>query len=439
MFGWDEMTAKCQSVILKEAPRNITVKSGLRPAAASARLIDSPKDHRLAFLYATEIESLSYPPDCPFKTQRATLARSKMASFGLLGAPNCQEIAARRATLAELRQIHSAHYLEELQRAATGDLTAVGFGMGLGGPDTPVFKDMFEYGTWACGAGIVAGDLLISGAADIVFNLLGGFHHAMPAHASGFCYLNDIALTCDALTRAGKRLLYLDVDAHHGDGVQEIFYERNDVFTISMHESGKTLFPWGGFENEIGRGPGLGFNANIPLPAGAYDAAFLSAFERVVLPLIGAYCPDIIVLELGMDTLAGDPLTHLQMTNNIVVEVLNQLLDFQRPLLVVGGGGYHVENTVRAWTLAWRTCLGDEDEEAASMGLGGVMLGSSEWAGGLRDRHLPIAAEQHAAIDSELQQTLERLITNIFPYHHLDARAAAAGAANRRRGHEPVL
>ena len=120
--------------------------------------------------------------------------------------------------------------------------------------------------------------------------------------------------------------------------------------------------------------------------------AFLVAFERVVLPLIGAYRPDVIVLELGMDTLAGDPLTHLQMTNNVVVEVLNRVMAFQRPLLVAGGGGYHVENTVRAWALAWRTCLGEDDEDAMSMGLGGVMLGSSEWAGGLRDRQLPVAA-----------------------------------------------
>lgn len=387
------------------------------------------KARELAFVYAPEIAGLSYPPDCPFKTQRATLTRSKIVSFGLLGGPNSQEIAARRATLAELRQIHSAPYLEELQRAATGDLTAAGFRMGLGGPDTPVFADMFEYGAWACGAGLVAADQLVSGQADIAFNLLGGFHHAMPARADGFCYLNDVALACDALARAGKRVVYLDVDAHHGDGVQEIFYERSDVFTISMHESGKTLFPWGGFENEIGRGPGLGFNANIPLPAQAHDDAFLAAFERAVLPLIGAYRPDVIVLELGMDTLAGDPLTHLQMTNNIVVEVLDRLMDFQRPLLVAGGGGYHIANTVRAWTLAWRTCLGNDDEDAMSMGLGGVMLGSSEWAGGLRDRHLPITAEEHAAVDSELHKTIERIVTQVFPYHSLAPQAAAGCAA----------
>jgi acetoin utilization protein AcuC len=384
-------------------------------------------DRRLAFVYAPEIEGLSYPSDCPFKTQRASLTRSKIAAFGLLGSPNSPEIAARQATSAELRQIHSAHYLEELQRAAAGDLTAAGFRMGLGGPDTPVFKDMFEYGAWACGAGLVAAERLVSGQADIAFNLLGGFHHAMPAHAGGFCYLNDVALACDALARAGKRVVYLDVDAHHGDGVQEIFYERSDVFTISLHESGKTLYPWGGFENEIGQGPGLGFNANISLPAGTDDAAFLVAFERVVLPLIGAYRPDAIVLELGMDTLAGDPLTHLQMTNNIVVEVLNRVMAFQRPLLVAGGGGYHVENTVRAWALAWRTCLGDDDQDAMSMGLGGVMLGSSEWAGGLRDRHLPIAAPQRAAVDSELHTSIERVMANVFPYHGLAPQPAAVG------------
>jgi acetoin utilization protein AcuC len=384
-------------------------------------------DRRLAFVYAPEIEGLSYPPDCPFKTQRVSLTRSKIASFGLLGGPNSPEIAARPATSAELRQIHSASYLEELQRAAAGDLTAAGFRLGLGGPDTPVFADMFKYGAWACGAGLVAAERLASGQVDIAFNLLGGFHHAMPAHAGGFCYLNDVALACDALARAGKRVVYLDVDAHHGDGVQEIFYERNDVFTISLHESGKTLYPWGGFENEIGQGPGLGFNANVSLPAGTDDAAFLVAFERVVLPLIGAYRPDSIVLELGMDTLAGDPLTHLQMTNNIVVEVLNRVMAFQRPLLVAGGGGYHVENTVRAWALAWRTCLGDDDEDAMSMGLGGVMLGSSEWAGGLRDRHLPIAAPQRAAVDSELRASLERVMASVFPYHGLAPQPAAVG------------
>jgi acetoin utilization protein AcuC len=387
-------------------------------------------DRRLSYVYAPAIEGMSYPPDCPFKTQRATLARSKIISFGLLGGPGRDEVAARKATGSELNQIHTSAYLTELERAAAGDLTAEGFRMGLGGQDTPVFAHMFDYGAWACGAGLVAADLLLAQRADIAFNLLGGFHHAMPGRAGGFCYLNDVALACHHLAQAGKRVLYLDVDAHHGDGVQEIFYGRNDVFTISMHESGKTLFPWGGFENEIGRGAGLGYNANLSLPAGTYDDAFLLAFERAVLPLIVAYEPDVIVLELGMDTLAGDPLTHLQMTNNIVVDVLERLMDFRRPLLVAGGGGYHVENTVRAWALAWRTCAGEGDEDAFSLGLGGVMLGSTEWAGGLRDRQLPVSAEQHVTVDAELPASIERLSQIVFPFHGRSQPAPARGAPN---------
>ncbi len=433
------MAYHCQSAIVGDVPPNPTPRSDSQVAPQAAPSPAGPGDRQLAFVYATAIEGLCYPPDCPFKTQRSALTRSKLASFGLLGGPNCPEVAARRATLAELQAIHSPQYLAELQRAAAGDLTANGFRMGLGGPDTPVFADMFEYGTWACGAGLVAVEQLVGGQAEIAFNLLGGFHHAGPAHAGGFCYLNDVALACHALTRAGKRVVYLDVDAHHGDGVQEIFYERSDVFTISMHESGKTLYPWGGFENEIGRGPGRGFNANLSLPAGTYDDAFLRAFDRVAMPLLGAYQPDAIVLELGMDTLAGDPLTHLQLTNNIVVEVLSRLMSFRRPLLVAGGGGYHVENTVRAWALAWRTCAGGDEEDALSMGLGGVMLGSSEWAGGLRDRQLPIPAADRATVDSELEKAIAAVAANVFPHHQIPSPLVAVGGAAEGEGRTPVI
>ncbi len=384
-------------------------------------------DRRLAFVYSPEIEGLTYPPDCPFKTQRAGLTRQKLISFGLLGGEGCAEVPARKATRAELQQLHALRYLDELERAAGGDLTLEGFKMGLGGPDTPVFRDMYEYGAWACGAALTAADLLLAGQADIAFNLLGGFHHAMAKRAAGFCYLNDVALACHRLAAGCKRVVYLDVDAHHGDGVQEFFYRRNDVLTISMHESGKTLFPWGGFENEVGRWAGLGYNVNVPLPAGTYDEAFLSAFERVVPPLIGAFGPDVIVVELGLDTLAGDPLTHLLMTNNVVVELLQRLMSFQRPLLVAGGGGYHVEHTVRGWALAWRTCLGGGDEDVYSLGLGGVMLGNTDWAGGLRDRELPITAEQRAAVEPELNATIDRVMHNVFRHHGL----AAPGSENR--------
>ena len=382
-------------------------------------------ERKLAFIYSPEIEGLSYPIDCPFKTQRAGLTRQRLLSFGLLGGEGRVEVPARKASLAELEEFHTARYLEELQRAAGGDLTVDGLHMGLGGPDTPMFKDVFEYSALACGAALTAADLVLAGKADIAFNLLGGFHHAMAEKAAGFCYLNDVVLACMRLAAAGKRVACVDVDAHHGDGTQAAFYNRNDVLTISLHESGKTLFPWGGFENEIGEGQGLGCNVNVPLPAGTYDEAFLMAFDRIAAPVLEAFDLDVIVLELGMDTLAGDPLTHLRMTNNAHVEVVKRLLDFNRPILIAGGGGYHVENTVRGWALAWRTCCGEDEEHDASLGMGGVMLASSEWAGGLRDRALAVTTEQRQVVEPELRATIDRVRNNVFRHQGLAPQAAA--------------
>ena len=375
----------------------------------------SMSDRTLGFIYSPEIEGLSYPPDCPFKTERAGLTRQRLKSLGLLGREGRFEVAARKASLSELLAFHSPAYLEELQRAAAGELTFDGLQMGIGSPDTPVFTDLFEYGAWACGAGLNAAELLLAREADVAFNLLGGFHHAMAERAAGFCYLNDVVLACMRLADSGKRVACLDVDAHHGDGTQSAFYRRNDVLTISMHESGKTLFPWGGFESEIGEGPGRGYNVNVPLPAETYDEAFLLAFERAVLPVLTAYEPEVLVLELGMDTLAGDPLTHLCLTNNAHVELIQRLLEMDYPILVAGGGGYHVEHTVRGWALAWRTFGGEGDEDAFSLGLGGVMLGSTEWAGGLRDhvRHVP--NEQRERVETELHATIHRVTQNPFP------------------------
>ena len=386
-------------------------------------------ERSLAFLYSPEIEALSYPPDCPFKTQRAGLARLRLKSLGLLGDENRFEFEPRRASVTELKRFHTAHYLEEMQRAADGDLTVDGLRMGFGGPDTPVFKDMFECGAWACGAGFGAANLLLQGRADIAFNLLGGFHHAFPERAAGFCYLNDVALACMKLADTGKRVLYLDVDAHHGDGVQSAFYGRRDVMTISLHESGKTLFPWGGFENEIGEGAGRGYNVNISLPAETYDEAFLTAFDSVAMPLANAFAPDVLVLELGLDILAGDPLTHLRMTNNVVVEIAERVLKLNCPMLVAGGGGYHVENTVRGWALAWRTFCGENDECDFALGMGGVMLASTEWAGGLRDRVLAVSAEQRRAVEPELRTTIETVINNVFPLHGLEAPSLGRAAS----------
>ncbi len=372
----------------------------------------------LAFIFSPELAALNYPPDCPFDTSRAAKTRERLHSFGLLHNHHQREVAAAPASRAALEQFHPARYLDILQRASAGDLQLASLHAGLGSSDTPVFRDLWNYAVLAAGASLTAADLILAGDATIAFSPWGGFHHAFPEKASGFCYVNDVVLACLRLAGHGKRVLFLDVDAHHGDGVQAAFYGRRDVMTISLHESGRTLYPWGGFEDEIGDGAGRGYNVNVPLPAETYDDAYMYAFRHAVVPLMAAFHPDVIVVELGMDALAGDPLTHLRLTNNIFADLMHQLLAFDVPLLLTGGGGYHVEHTVRGWSLAWQTLCGEEEYDP-SIGMGGVMLGSTEWAGGLRDHDLPVRPEQRRAVEPLVRETVERIIQTVFPLHGL--------------------
>jgi acetoin utilization protein AcuC len=369
------------------------------------------------FIHSQELEKYTYPPDSMFVTQRAAQTRELLISLGLLGAKWGRESAPVPATKSELKNFHSAKYLDALQRAARGKITPEASSMGLGTPDCPVFKDMFDYPSWACGATLTGAELILSGEADISFNPSGGFHHAKAEMASGFCYLNDLVLACLRFLKSGKKVLYLDIDVHHGDGVQEAFYTSNQVMVISLHESGKALWPGTGFENEIGDGPGRGFTVNAPLPIGTCDAAYLEVFTEIVIPLIKAYDPDVFVLQAGMDALAGDPLAHLELTNNVHAEIISRLLGFNKPLLATGGGGYHVDNTVRGWALAWKTMCGVTDENDIALGMGGVMLQSTEWQGGLRDRVLPKEAQHCQAVENAIQATIRSLTRNVFGYH----------------------
>ncbi|MCD6304596.1 MAG: acetoin utilization protein AcuC, partial [Planctomycetes bacterium] len=228
---------------------------------------------RAAFIHSSELEKYPYPPTCPFDTSRAGKARSMLASMGLLGGPARREVAPRRAGKAQLLTFHTERYLDILRAAAAGQLDEEGLAMGLGTDDTPLFNGLYEYATLAAGATLAGAELLLAGEVDVAFNPSGGYHHARAARAAGFCYINDVAIGILRLVAAGRRVLYLDLDAHHGDGVQEAFYDRRDVMTISCHESGRTLYPGTGFEEETGSPEAAGYAVNVPLPAGTYDGA----------------------------------------------------------------------------------------------------------------------------------------------------------------------
>ena len=371
---------------------------------------------RAAFIHSDELEKYHYPPECPFKTERAGTLFRKLKSMGLLSGPDHNAVAPQAADRTTLELFHTAEYLDVLQRASQGHWDVDVFHAGLATPDTPVFLGMYEYAALAAGASLTGAEMILSGEVDVAFNPSGGYHHAHSDHAAGFCYINDVVLACMRLAGAGKRVLLLDIDAHHCDGVQEAFYERGDILTMSFHEYGPNFFPGTGAPDELGLGDGRGFSVNAPLPEGVDDEAFAHVFGELTPAVIDKFAPDVIVMELGMDCLAGDPLTHFQLTNNAYADAIEKVLSYGLPLLAVGGGGYNAENSVRGWALAWSVMIGDADPaDDLSLGMGGVMLESLDWKGGLKDRTIAGDDERRKIVAPVLDTVIENVKTNVIP------------------------
>ncbi len=374
-----------------------------------------PKD--VCLVHCEELDRTGYPDESPFKTRRAGKARETILAMGLMDGARHYEVAPVRATQEELIRFHTPAYLDAMRQAERGQVRLHTLEMGLGTPDCPVFAGMFDYVSLVAGGTITAAREILNGHTRIAFNPSGGLHHAGPAVAAGFCYLNDVVLGIMELTAAGKRVLFLDVDVHHGDGVQNAFYDRADVMTVSMHETGKVLFPGTGFIDETGEGAGVGYSVNVPLPVATYDAVYELAFRRVAWPLIEAFDPDVIVMELGMDGLANDPLAHLNLTNNVYADILGSIVALNKPLLATGGGGYNPENTARGWALMWSVMCGADDPHDAGLTVGGMMLQNSEWHGGLRDRAFLSDAGLRGQVDRAVLATIQQARDTLFPLH----------------------
>jgi len=193
-----------------------------------------------------------------------------------------------------------------------------------------------------------------AGRSKVAFHTGGGFHHAHHAKASGFCYVNDIAVAIAEQVELGKRVLYLDIDAHHGDGVQEAFYDSDRVMTVSIHESPEHLFPGTGYVHELGEGEGIGFSVNVPLEPGSADPTCIEAFEGVLPSVISSFSPDLLVMQLGVDSMSRDPLAHLKLTTKSLDHILVRVRElYSGPIMATGGGGYEMDTVARGWTLAW--------------------------------------------------------------------------------------
>ena len=259
------------------------------------------------------------------------------------------------ATDAELATVHDEDYIEAVRRA--GRTLAPDLRYGLGTPDDPVFEGMHEAAALVVGATTAAARAVWSGESAHAVSVAGGHHHAMRASASGFCVYNDLAVAIKWLLAAGaERVAYVDLDVHHGDGVQAAFYDDPRVLTISVHEHPATLFPGTGLPGETGAGAGEGYAVNVALPAGTADAGWLRAVDGVVVPLLRAFKPTVLVSQHGCDAHRLDPLANLQLTIDgqrlaqvIMHDLAHELCEGR--WLATGGGGYALVQVVpRIWT-----------------------------------------------------------------------------------------
>ena len=313
-----------------------------------------------AFFVSNEYARFDYGAAHPMRIGRLALTVEVAGAYGLLDGPGVRVLPAKPAPDEDLHRFHRPEYLAALKRASAGETGRDLLRWGLGSGDNPPFPGLCEYSALLTGATLSAGRLVEAGQVRVAFNIAGGLHHAAPARASGFCYVNDAAVLIAELLARGRRVAYVDIDAHHGDGVQFGFYDTDRVLTISLHETGETLFPGTGFPEETGTGPGEGFSVNVPLAPGTDDEIFLWALEAVVPPLLRAYAPDLLVTQLGIDTHRTDPLAHLKLTIQGFRRAVEILRGCDLPWVALGGGGYDLANVPRAWTAAWAVMTGRE-------------------------------------------------------------------------------
>ena len=370
-----------------------------------------------AFIYTDDYLDYDYGPMHPLRVIRLKLTFELIKSYGLLDIPSVQFLPTIKASEEDLALFHSQEYLNILKLASDGHLRGDAYIYGLGPGDNPIFPGLFNWSLLTTGATLQAVDFVADGKGEIAFNIAGGLHHAMRSKASGFCYTNDPVIGIIRLLNQGMRVAYIDLDAHHGDGVQQAFYETDQVLTISLHESGYSLFPGSGFEYEIGKGKGEGFSVNLPFPAYTDDENYLWAFDEVVPELIEYFSPDIVVTQLGVDTFENDPLTHLQLSIFGYEKVLRRIKTLAPRWVALGGGGYEISNVARAWTLAWAIMNGVELKEELPPTY--VEFATKHGAHGKTLRgHPPISLEDEKvrkAIRMQMERIVKYLKETVFP------------------------
>jgi acetoin utilization protein AcuC len=334
-----------------------------------------------------------------------------LTDYGAFDAPNVRLVAPRPATDDELALFHTREYIDVVRALSAGDTHLPAWQYGFGPGDNPVFERMYETESLKVGSALTGSALLVDNECDVAFSFSGGLHHAMPDRASGFCVFNDAAVAIHWLVRRGLRVAYVDIDVHHGDGVQAAFYDTDRVLTISLHQDGRTLFPGTGFADEMGTGAGVGYSVNVPLPPYTDDETHLWAFHQIVPPLLERFKADIVVTQLGVDTHYQDPLAHLMLSTAGHTALCESLDRLAPRWLALGGGGYDISVVPRSWALAFGVMSGqsfaDELPEQYRARYGG------QW---LRDHERPHLDE---VTRRRVRASVEAVVAKVQEIHHI--------------------
>jgi acetoin utilization protein AcuC len=312
------------------------------------------------FLYSPALWSRGHGPQHPLKPERLKRTYDLLSEYGAFQAGNVELIEPRISSDEELALFHTPEYIQAVRTYSAGGSRDGAWRYGFGPGDNPIFEGMYETEALKTGGALQAAQLLLDGSCQVAFNFGGGLHHAGAGVASGFCVFNDPAVAIRWLVGQGQRVAYVDIDVHHGDGVQAAFYDSDRALTISLHQDPRTLFPGTGYAHEIGEGSGRGYSVNVPLPPGTDDEAYLMAFRAVVLPMLERFNADVVVTQLGTDTHYLDPLASLTLTTHGHLALYRELERLSPRWLALGGGGYAIDVVPRSWTLAFGVMCGRE-------------------------------------------------------------------------------
>lgn len=315
------------------------------------------------FICSEELWSRGFGEDHPLMPERLKRTYDLLAAYCAFDASSSHLVEPRLATRDELLLFHTAEYVDAVEHLSAsrsnGEDHSLARRYGFRPDETPVFAGMFETEGLKVGAGLVGAEMVADG--QVAFSIAGGMHHARPALASGFCVFNDIAVAIHWLLHQRFRVAYVDIDVHHGDGVQAAFYDTDQVLTISLHQAGILFYPGTGFPEELGEGAAYGYSINVPFMVCTDEELYLWAFRQVVPPLMRQFAPDVLVTQVGVDTHYCDRLGSLLLTTHgyvALVEELASLADEAGRWLAFGGGGYAIDVVPRAWTLAYGVMSG---------------------------------------------------------------------------------